>query len=179
MVKVCRSGATLQDVKDLISEVNLQMEEVKVVLMHIGTCQWTSDKEIQVEPADTMYRDYVEALNECSTAYPKAEIIISSIIPRLPTVSSSLHQSQINREVGKVNEQLKELSREESHISYIDNDCDLQKDTVVCRDAYNPADKTGVHLNKKGLGLLSGKFTECIKTAYYKASLKGEWKVNI
>ncbi len=74
---------------------------------------------------------------------------------------------------------LQELSADESHIAFIDNDCGVKKDGFVCSDAYNLSDRTGVHLNRQGLMILSDNLTNAVRQSYFKASLRGEWKLQL
>jgi hypothetical protein len=82
---LCRTGATLRDVEDLLKESKLEPTSVKGVLIHLGTCHWSADDTVPIVSGEVVYHEYVEAVNACASRFPNAEYLVSSVPPRLPS----------------------------------------------------------------------------------------------
>ena len=154
---VCRSGAGLQDVTDLLEDCQSDPNDVENVVIHLGTCNWSTSA---MESYDSVYRDYVEALNGVSAKYPRADLLISSIPLRNPVGPGAILIETMNEQVASLNEQLKCLATAEDNIVFIDNDQVLTQNSVPDKSLYNEFDRTGVHLNKKGLAAVSKNMTK-------------------
>ena len=170
---VCRSGAGLQDVSDLLEDCQSDPNNVENVVIHLGTCNWTTSA---MESYDSVYRDYVEALNGVSAKYPRADLLISSIPLRNPVGPGAILIETMNEQVASLNEQLKCLAASEDNIVFIDNDEVLTQNSVPDKSLYNEFDRTGVHLNKKGLAVVSQNMTKHINEIL-KINSVGKWDV--
>ncbi len=180
MLMVAVSGTAVEDVESRVKEIQLGPKEVKVVALHVGTCSWKYTGK--VTDAEAVYREYVEALTATSTKFPHAEIVISSVPPRImPTTLignvTSQRVNDINSEAEKLNRKLRLLTEGETNLSFCDNDPGLKLGDTPCEDLYSKTDITGVHLNKKGKCILEDNLTDKIREAFYKCRLQHEWDI--
>lgn len=172
-VKVVANGGTkLENIKDKIEKCEFTAEEVRVVVMHIGTCEWSSNAA-HVVPADNIYMHYIEALNTVSEKYPHAELSLSGIPPRSCKGQHGAKAEGINIQVTELNKRLARLSNTEENIMYIDNDKDMKEKNTGLPSIYTDT----VHLNKKGRAFLKTNIIEGIKEGYAKNGLRTEWGI--
>ncbi len=174
VVNVSKGGTPVQGIADQLKEVKEDPRDVKVALLHVGTCNWGS--QCGLVRADIVYREYIEALSAVTTAFPHAELVISSVPPRVRDVGS-IQSKEVNSEINVLNEMLKRLSKQEENVYFIDNDGGLMVDSSPCIDLYRDSDITGVHLNNKGRLILIDNIQQGIREAFYKANLRHEWNV--
>ena len=170
----------MSEIEEKVHECELDPENVSVAAIHVGTCSWKAGGSLYVQSAQSVYYEYVDALNAVSTKYPKAEIVISSILPRVEGKGSMKKQKkahEINREVNQLNMMLKELSQKEPNIMYINNDEGFKLEGEAYIEAFNENDVTGVHLSKLGKTMLADNLRAAISEAHYKNSLSVEWDI--
>lgn len=165
-----KGGTTLAHIPDHLAQCDLSNEQVDVMVLHVGTCEWDIDTE--VDDAETVYDRYKDALNVISTQYARAEIIISSIPYRRPIGNSKLKAESINKQIAALNEKLRALSDTEDNVQYVDNTEGIPLDESVYKDS--------VHFNEKGRFILAEKLKNCIREGYAKNALNlgHEWKVS-
>ena len=163
--KICRPEASVNDVDDLLKESELKPESVNCVLLHVGTFSWSSNVYDEVGDGDNVYRDYIEAMNSCASRFPDANFVISSVLPRKPLKGDAeSHQTKINTEAKKLNGSLKRLTKTDSNVLFIDNDeIVYDANNELYTYLYNEIDYTGVHLNDKGLAVLSDNLTKGLR----------------
>ena len=175
-----KSGLKVSEIEEKVGECELDPEEVSVAVIHVGTCSWKAGGSLYVQSANSVYYEYVDALNTVSTKYPKAELVISSILPRVVRNRSMKKQkkaTEINREAGELNKMLKELSQKEQNITYVDNDEAFKAEGKAYTEAFSENDATGVHLNQRGKMMLADNLRAAISEAHYKNSLLVEWDI--
>ena len=164
--KICKPGASLEDIPDLLSECSLAQNEVPFVVLHLGTYNWPADYNNQnIESGEAIYREYVEAVNACADKFPHAHFVISGILPRKSlTDDQNSQQNRINVESTKLNKLLYEMGKKESNVTFIDNDDGFyaSEDEVV-KDLFVDRDSTGIHLNDRGVKILSDNITVAIR----------------
>ncbi len=174
VVKVAVGGTKVQNVAERIDLVTADKSAVKVVVTHVGTCNWgITDGLVS---ADAVYREYIEALSSVSTRFPNAEIVISSVPPRVKDIAD-VTAEQCNNEIRVLNDMLRKLSTDETNVMFIDNDSGLTHENKPCRDLFRENDISGVHLNRRGVMILSDNIQQGIREACYKASLRDRWNV--
>jgi hypothetical protein len=176
ITKMCRAGAMIQDISDLIDDCSTSPENVDAVLIQLGTCNWSADSTLPIATNGPLYVDYVEALNSASSKYPQAELLVSSIPQRLPRSPNGRHISAINAEVIALNQSLRTLASNEDNITFIDNDAQLTRNGEPDAAFYMNSDKTGVHLNKSGLALVSHNISKGLGELFSNSTDDAQWQ---
>ena len=176
---ICRAGATIQDISDLMDECSKSPEDVNAVLIQLGTCNWSADATDHVDSNDSLYRDFVEALNSASSKYPRAELLVSSVPPRVIKTPNEMHISAINAEVTALNRSLRDLADKEENVVFVDNDNYLMKNGAPDDSLYVDSDRTGVHLNKQGLALVSSNITKGLSDMFFNSSDEAQWQTKV
>ena len=175
VINAAKGGTAVQGIADQLQQVHEDPKKVKVVLLHVGTCNWGSGDLVR---ADNVYLEYVEALNAVSICFPETEMVISSVPPRIKGVGC-IATDEINGEIRVLNEMLEKLANGEENMLFINNDMGLTVDGKPYVDVYRSNDISGVHLNKMGLSILTDNVQQGIREAYYKARLRDEWNVRV
>jgi ribA/ribD-fused uncharacterized protein len=175
VTKVCRSGAALQDVTELMEECTKGPGDVDAVLVQLGTCNWSADHTDKVEKHDEVYRDYVEAINSISLRYPHADLVVSSVPKRLPQNQNMSYVSAVNAEISALNSMLEALDEDEENILFVDNDHKLTNDGEPNPDMYVNSDMTGVHLNQTGLAHVSRNIASELSDICQKSNSNPQW----
>lgn len=176
---ICRSGADILDVTDMLEECQSDPTAVENVVVHLGTCNWSSNANDTVVSHASVYSDYVEALNLISSKFPQADMQISSVPPRKPTGPHADHMKKSNEQIASLNEQLKSLALEEANITFIDNDLILTVNGEPIADLYKDSDKTGVHMNNVGLTVLSNNISIHLNEIFTKSSNESRWNTQM
>ena len=176
VTKVCKAGARIQDLSDLMENCTTNPKDVNAVLLQLGTCNWSAKNTDGIETSDSLYREFVEALNSASSKYPYAELLVSSVPKRLPQSSDDTHISAINTEVAALNKSLKLLANTEDNIAFIDNDIQLTNNGLPDKSLYVKTDTSGVHLNTSGLALVSGNMAKGLSELFFNTSDDGQWQ---
>ena len=162
---ICHPGATLSDIEDFLKDVTVKPDELTALIIHLGTGNWSSDETDEVDLANDVYRDFVEALNACSARFPDVHYILSGVLPRLPqNEDADCHQRKINFEVQRLNEMLKTMGRKESNVTYVDNDeAFFTSDHSLRTELFSANDRTGVHLSENGCMVLGDNLTQSLR----------------
>ena len=171
-IQICaKGGNTLAHVPDCLGNSELNNEQVDVVALHVGTCEWDFGSE--VEKGEDVYGRYMDAINVVSTQYPRAELLISSIPLRKPIGSVKDKAENINKQVIVLNGMLSELADKEDNIYFVDNTVDLHIDETK-ENLYSDS----VHLNGKGRYILSNNLKNGLRESFAKSvlNLGQEWK---
>ncbi len=167
VISACTGGTTIHDIEERVKEVQVKADEVKVVAVHVGTCNWSGSEENPSKAKD-IYRDYIEALEIVSEKFRHADLLISGTLLRN---SKNPKNSKINEEIEQFNTLLREMCKKEANVLYIGHD-ELAKP-----EYYRSSDFSGVHLNAEGRQLLTSNLTRGFKEAHYQNVLKDEWYV--
>ena len=175
VMSVSQGGTTIQDVENRATQVKVKSTDVMVAVLHVGTCNWKSAGE-DIMPAETVYAQYIEALNDVNQKFPHAELVISSIPPRNTAINKD-RNLKINQQIKIVNTKLEALGQSESNILYIDNDIGLMSDGEPSNELYTKTDILGVHFNERDRMILADNISNGIREAYYKAVLREDWNV--
>ena len=167
MISACTGGTTVQEIEERVKEVQVRADDVKVVAVHVGSCNWSGGEETPTKAKD-IYIDYVEALNAVSTKYRHADLLISGTILRN---SENPRNSNINKEIENFNNMLRDMCKKEANIMYVGHD------NLTKTEYYRSSDFSGVHLNSEGKHILASNLAKGIKEAHYQNILKDEWYV--
>ena len=149
---ISRPNATLEQAEEMLKNCDAPSENVKAMVVQLGSYTWQTENDAPVAKADSVYAQYVETLNVCADKFPFAQLFLSSIPPRLPVNEQAV---LINDETKEVNRLLKELSKTENNLTFIDNDVILINDERVCQNLYDQKDRTGIYLNETGRNIVS------------------------
>ena len=168
-----QGGASISDVGSMLEDVEAPAGDVAAVLIHIGTCDFDSR---ELNHPEFIYAEFVETINNVSSTYPEADIILSSVLPRAPR--AGYENKRINEEVLTLNQLICQLAQMEQRVmGHINNDNGFVTEDGVISELYRHTDRTGVHLNEKGTHILSDKFKESLIEAFYKNKLQHEFDV--
>ena len=169
----CSKGGTkLREVASRVEKCNFKPEKVPLVVVHLGSCVLSMEPEWSATSAKQVYAEYIEALNAISSKFSQAEIAMASIPPRyLP--HETPHSGSINNQIEKLNGQLKELSKQEENLAFIDNTKLYWEGDQVRASVF----MDHIHLNKEGQKLLNANLLTGIRDVYYKHALRTEWDV--
>ena len=168
-------GTTVQDVEKRMTQIQVSPLEVMVAVLHVGTCNWKATNK-EVISGDTVYTQYIEALNEVTNKFPHAELVVSSV-PLRDRRHPEERNEKINLEITRLNTKLQALGDSESNITYIDNNEGLTIGNVPDSSLYTRADFLGVHLNEKGRMILADNISSGIQETYHRAAMREEWSI--
>ena len=162
--------------RTLNRELTTSPDDVKVVLVHVGTCNFEKDSQTDL---DKLYDEYVTMLHEVGQKFDKAMLIVSSILPR---GKNNLYQhefNKVNEEIGHFNEMIKSYCEAKPLIVFLDNDALFKGDFAVCEHLYKIHDESGAHLGRRGLETLEEVFKKSLNDTYYQHKLHLEFDVKI
>ncbi len=74
-------GKDISDVEMSIEDIQTPKENVKMVLVHVGSCDLDINRKHYI---DSIFKEYVEAVNSVNNVHPGVEVLISSIPERVP-----------------------------------------------------------------------------------------------
>ena len=169
-VSLCsRGGTTLAHIPDRLSECELTSEQVDVLVLHVGTCEW--DFETEVDDGEAVFDRYKDALNVVSTQYARAELVISGVPHRSPTGRIKEKAEEINMQVDALNLKLQELAKIEDNIHFVNNTCNIPIGENLYKDS--------VHLNDSGRHILAENLKNGIREAYAISALNLDWKAPV
>ena len=169
VISVCTGGTTVQEIDERIKEVQVKEEDIKVVALHVGTCNFPGKGDGPTKAKD-LYRDYVEAVNSVCARFKHADLLLSE------TPLRNQMDSKMNEEIKHFNKMLKEMCEKEANVIYVGHD-NLLKHDLPCPDYYRTNDKSGVHLNEQGRNIVCKNLTQGMIQAHYQNMLKDEWYV--
>ena len=167
-----QGGASISDVGSMLEDVEPPAVDVAAVLIHIGTCNFDSR---ELNHPEFIYAEFVETINNVSSTYPEADMILASVLPRAPR--AGYENKIINEEVSTLNQLICQLARMKQRVKFINNDNGFVTEDGVISELYRHTDRTGVHLNEKGIHILSDKIKESLIEAFYKSKLQHEFDV--
>ena len=121
---------------------------------------------------ETHYMEYVENLTELSTRCPKAEILISSVLPRNESLTT-----KSNRQIRLFNDKLKTLAEGEACITFVDNWSYLADGDQVQSSFYRKNDR--IHLNTSGKARLAEMLLRALRETVYRNKLENEWQIHV
>lgn len=163
-------GKTLKDVEDDLNNPRVSPEKIKVVALHVGTCEFGENTKVE-----KIYTNYVEVINIITILYPHADILVSSIPPRAPRTGMYHGNTAMNADIHKLNCMLENLSRDEEMVSFVDHSSTLYPDGKVDDSFYETSDHTGVHLNKSGVKEISTNICDSLREIFTRQSHGNVW----
>ena len=166
------SGTAIFDIETVITDSLLPANQVSAIIVHIGTCDFDPAK---INNTSAMYSEYVESISSITNTYPDADVLISSILPRVPGTNKSF--DELNAEIMDLNNRLCKLENDSPHIMFMDNYCDFMTNDCVRKELYLDRDKTGVLINAKGAETLTNNFLKGLQEMHYKRKLRYEYDV--
>jgi hypothetical protein len=171
---VCRAGAGTIDVSDMLEECQSDPQNVEDVLIHLGSYNWCLNTA-DIENHSSVYRDYIEALNEICTQFPRANIHVSSVPPRNPVGANSAVIKRINGEITLLNEQLRQLASDEDNITFINHGEILTIEQRPIPDLYKDSDKTGIQLTNVGMTAVANNISRHLNDLFNEPPNKAKW----
>ena len=120
-----------------------------------------------------VYAEYIEVLNIISAKFKQAELAIASVTPRRALLHGTANADQFNIEIRKLNGMLRNLSKHEEIVTFIDNTDLFFEDNKVRTNIF----KDHIHLNKEGKAQLGRRLMDGLKEAFYIYALCSEWDV--
>ena len=159
---IYQPGLKIEEAHEKMEELNeKEVAEASMVVLNVGACNFNERDE---EPNDTdiMLEDYKELLGETRRTFPKAEIIISSIIPR---GRDGTENQVINENIMNLNVKLHDLATEQNGngVYFCNNYQHLWNDrNAIDQDLY----RDEIHLRPKGQEKLAQSISERLKMIY-------------
>lgn len=166
-------GTRLHEVASRVEKYDVNPERVPLVVVHLGSCDFSMGPDGSATPAKEVYAEYIEALNAISSKFHQAEIAIASIPPRYLKSQETINADGINNQIEKLNNKLHELCDQEENLIFIDNTELYWEGGKVKAGVF----RDSIHLNKDGRKLLNESLIAGIRDAYYKQALRSEWDV--
>lgn len=161
--KQAMGGTAIFDVDTVIQESQIPADRVAAVILHVGTCDFDPARPNNV---NMIYTEYVDCVHNIQSKYHEADIIISSVLPRAPRVGRS--NKRVNNEIQELNQKLRFLEKEVTNIMYADHGSLFIEDGMVKQSLYRQADKTGVHINEKGVQVLGDNLVKALVEIHFK-----------
>ena len=157
-------------------EVPVSKDNVKVVLIHVGTASF--DKGIATNVND-IFDQYQLMLQQVSVQYHNAKILVSSVLPR---AKQNLYQEEferVNLEITRFNDLVKNYCDGDECLQFLDNDVVFKTDFEVSDHLYKIHNESGIHLGRQGLIMLEDIFKDAIRDAYYEQKLQADYNVRL
>ena len=114
------SGTAIFDIESVITDSLLPANQVSAIVVHIGTCNLDPAK---INNTSAMYLEYLESISSITNTYPDADVLVSSILPRVPGTNKSF--DGLDGEIMDLNNRLCKLENDSPHIMFMDNYCDF------------------------------------------------------
>ena len=119
-----------------------KLNAFQTVILHAG---FTDFAVLSEHDFETKYMEYVENLSEISARCSRAEILISSILPRNEYLST-----KTNRQIKLFNDKMKNLTDQEPDITFVDSWSSFADDDHVQSSLYRKKDGQKIPLNTSG-----------------------------
>ena len=139
------------------------------MVLHVGSTDFAVASEKDFE---THYMEYVENMTDLLTRYPKAEILISSVLPRNESLST-----KSNRQIRLFNNKLITLAEGEAYITFVDNWSYLADGDQVQSSFHRKNDR--IHLNTCGKARLAEMLLRALRETVYRNKLENEWQIHV
>ena len=165
-------GTAIFDVDTLIQESQIPADKVAAVILHVGTCDFDTARHNNV---NMIYTEYVDCVYNIQSKYHEADIIISGVLPRAPRSGRS--NKQVNDEIQELNQKLCALEKEVTNIMFADHSALFIEDGMVKQSLFRQADKTGVHINEKGVQVLNENLIKALVEIHFQKKLAVEYDV--
>ena len=142
----CSKGVTkLWEVASRVEKCNFKPEKVHLVVVYLGSCDFSMEPDGSATSAKQVYAEYIEALNAISSKFNQAEIAMASIPSRETKWSS-------------------EITKQTGRKSFIDNTELYWEGDQVRSSVF----RDHIHLDIEGQKLLNARLLTGIRDAYYK-----------
>ena len=166
-----QGGLLIEEAAEKLDECSKELKsETDIVVVHVGSCNFPANDFTDI---DRHYTHYVELLNTITNNCPKANIVVSSVLPR-----NGHQNTNINDQIKTFNRKLAELAWTEEKIQFSDNFGHFEgENDEVDRNLFKTSDRSGVHLNVDGQGRLATALVHCVKEAFFKRKLEAELEI--
>lgn len=163
-----QGGLSILEASEKLEECDeLKRNNAQAVVIHVGTSDFPARDIGEVEDN---YTQYVELLTTISSQCPKAQLVISSVLPR-----AGKGKEQINQQIRDFNKKLASLSEDEPNVMFVDNYIHFEHENGINEQLYKKKDKSGVHVNGVGVARLDASLQEALKEALFKSKYESEW----
>ena len=165
----------ISDVAKTLDEHSLDCQNVKVVLVHVGSNDFSTTERTDLKQ---LCISYVNMLEVVMNVYSKAVLIVSSVLPRAKQNVYQQEFENVNREIAEFNEMLR-MFCDSSSIEYLDNFESFTDDFEIRDHLYRIHTISGIHLSKRGLEVLEDTFQSVLSDQYFKQKLRQDYDVDI
>lgn len=174
---ITEGGLRVSDVTRILNDQPIEPDhDVKVVLIHVGTCDFEKNSNTDIK---ILYDLYVTMLQEVIQKYQNATLIVSSVLPRAKNNEFQHEFEDVNNEIIQFNEMIRVFCENKSKIVYLDNDETFRSDFEVCVDFYKIHDHSGAHLGRRGQEVLEDVFKKALNDVYYHNKLQEDFDVYV
>ena len=165
-------GLKIKDVVTKLDSISKdKLNAFQTVILHAGSTDFPVSSEHDFE---TKYMEYVENLSEISARCSRAEILISSILPRNESLNT-----KINRQIKLFNDKMKNLTDQEPNITFVDSWSCFADDDQVQSSLYRKKDGQKIHLNTSGKTRLAEMLQKALRETVYRSKLENEWQIHV
>ena len=166
-----QGGLLIEEAAEKLDECSKELKsETDIVVVHVGSCNFPANDFTDI---DRHYTHYVELLNTITNNCPKANIVVSNVLPR-----NGHQNTNINDQIKTFNRKRAELAWTEEKIQFSDNFGHFEgENDEVDRNLFKTSDRSGVHLNVDGQGRLATALVHCVKEAFFKRKLEAELEI--
>ena len=167
-----KGGMKIKDTISKLDEISKEkLSDFQTVILHVGSTDFpvTCEKDFE-----TCYMQYVENLSELATRCPKAEILISSVLPRNENLAT-----KTNKQIQLFNDKLRTLADEEPYITFVDNWSCLADGVHAQSSFYRKNDANRIHLNNSGKARLAETLQGALKETVFRNKLENEWQIQV
>ena len=155
VTNLSKGGKSMTEASDNIDLISSEQgRETDVVIINLGTCDMPKTTQGEIE---SCYNKFVRESEIVRQHFPKATVVLSSIIPR----KGDTQERQVtNQQIHDMNRKLLQLCEENpNHMKFCDNYPYLTKsengEMKVIEEFYDQKDQSGVHLSPAGKERLS------------------------
>ena len=175
METIGKRGLMVAGVAKTLDKQTLDCQTVKVVLVHVGSNDFSTTQRTDLKQLCISYVNMLEAV---MNVYSKAVLIVSSVLPRAKQNIYQQEFENVNKEIAEFNEMLR-MFCDSSSIEYLDNYESFTDDFEVRDDLYRIHTISGIHLSKRGLEVLEDTFQSVLSDQYFKQKLCQDYDIVI
>ena len=160
-----QGGLKITEAVEKLEELNEEKKQsVEAVVIHVGACDFPVMEDRDV---DRNYMYYVEAVTTIVKACPKANIIMSSVLPR-----AGENKATMNSHIRSFNRKIEKHAEEETHLHFCDNTVHFEAEEGVINSLYTDAETFGIHVTPDGKKRLSSSITTVVKEIFFRGKLE-------
>ena len=160
---VVQGGLKISEASDKLSSdvPPTQLLEKNAVILHVGAPDFPVENNSEI---DRLYASYVDLAVDVGLKCPNARIFISSIPPRKGSL-----KSRINRDIRRMNTNLRKLGNDDQRMTYVNNDRFLTDGSDTLPGLYDDRESDDIHLSLQGKVQLANYLFDFIKNDFYQA----------